>query len=293
MKNETMFSVVIPTYNRADFVLKTVESYLQQDYPNFEIIVVDDGSTDNTKEVLSAVKDDRVSYYWQANLERGAARNFGVSLASGDYINFCDSDDYVLKHHLSVACKIISNHNLPVFHIGHNIVRNNQIEATENRTGVLNEYILEGNIFILNSVFIRKQILLENPFVEDRDLAGSEDWLQWLMLTANYDIQGFEDITSVLVQHKGRSMMEASGEKTLKRIKLVKKYLEENIPFQNKHGNKMLAILGGGDMLVSLNFALENEKKKSIIYLFQSIIRNPALIFSRRILAVMKHLILH
>jgi hypothetical protein len=87
-------------------------------------------------------------------------------------------------------------------------------------------------------------------------------------------------------------MMEASGEKTLKRIKLVKKYLEGNIPFQNKHGNKMPAILGGGDMLVSLNFALENEKKKSIIYLFQSIIRNPTLIFSRRILAVMKHLIL-
>lgn len=115
MKNEIMFSVVIPTYNRADFVLKAVESYLQQDYPKFEIIVVDTGSTDNTKEVFSTVKDGRIFYYRQANAEKGAAMNFGISLASGDSINFCDSDDYVLKHHLSVACKIISNHNLPVF----------------------------------------------------------------------------------------------------------------------------------------------------------------------------------
>jgi glycosyltransferase involved in cell wall biosynthesis len=290
--SDLMFSIVIPTYNRAKFILKAVESYLQQDYPNFEIIVVDDGSTDNTKEVLSAVKDGRVSYYRQANAERGAARNFGVLLASGDYINFCDSDDYVLKHHLSVACKIILNHNLPVFHIGHNIVRDNQIEFAENRTGVLNEYVLEGNTFILNSVFIRKQILLENPFVEDRDLAGSEDWLQWLMLSANYDIQGFEDITSVLVQHKGRSMLEASGEKTLKRIKLVKKYLEESITFQNKYGNKMPVVLGSGDLLIALDFALEKKKWQSLKFFVQSLSSDPSLIFSRRVLAVLKYLLL-
>jgi|APSaa5957512535_1039671.scaffolds.fasta_scaffold00882_3 glycosyltransferase involved in cell wall biosynthesis len=292
MNHGLMFSIIIPTYNRADLILKTVESYLQQNYLKFEVIVVDDGSTDNTREVLSAIKDDRVAYYYKENSERGAARNYGASLAKGAYINFCDSDDYVYKHHLSVAYKYIEKQSPDVFHLGHHIINKDKIERAENRTGILNEFNLKRNYFILNSIFIKREIALENKFVEDRKLAGSEDWLLWLILSAQYDIIGFGEITSALVQHEGRSMVQVEGAKTLARITLLNKYLEENVSMQTKYEKAIPVVFGSGNLLVALDFALEKNKISSLKYLFKSISYDPAIIFTRRFLAVLKHLIL-
>jgi glycosyltransferase involved in cell wall biosynthesis len=85
-------TVVIPTYNRAHLVKDAVESVLNQTYQNFELIVIDDGSTDNTKEVLAVYKD-KLTYIYQENQGRSAARNHGIKLAQGEYIAFLDSDD--------------------------------------------------------------------------------------------------------------------------------------------------------------------------------------------------------
>ena len=82
--------VIIPTYNRAGWITKTVQSILDQTHSKFEIIVVDDGSTDNTTGVLEAIKDPRVSYFKIINQERGAARNFGRLKSKGDYIVFIE-----------------------------------------------------------------------------------------------------------------------------------------------------------------------------------------------------------
>ena len=287
-----MFSIVIPTYNRANFILKAVESYLQQDYSNFEIIVVDDGSTDNTKEVLSTVKDGRVSYYCQANAERGAARNFGIRMAKGDYINFCDSDDYVYKNHLTVACKFVAEEKPSVFHLGYNTISSDKIEFSENPSGILNELILRGNILHLSGVFLKRELALKYPFVENRDLSGSEDWLQWLLLSANFDILGSQEITSAYVLHGDNSMFLANGENTSTRTNLLKKYLEEDVSFKNRYGSKMPVISGSGDLLIALDFALEKKKGKSLKFLVRSLSSDPSLIFSRRVLAVLKYLLL-
>ena len=81
MADPTFFSVVVPTYNRSHLVGKTIDTILSQDYPSFELIVVDDGSTDNTEEVLKKYSgDNRFRYYKKENGERGAARNFGFKL---------------------------------------------------------------------------------------------------------------------------------------------------------------------------------------------------------------------
>lgn len=87
-------SVIIPTYNRAHCIRDAVESVLGQTYPVKEIIVADDCSGDNTKEVLKKIKDERIRYYClPENKGAGGARNYGVSKASGEYIAFHDSDD--------------------------------------------------------------------------------------------------------------------------------------------------------------------------------------------------------
>lgn len=85
-------TVIIPTYNRAHFIKDAVESVLNQTYQDFELIVIDDGSTDNTREVLAVYKD-KLTYIYQDNQGRSSARNQGIKLAQAEYIAFLDSDD--------------------------------------------------------------------------------------------------------------------------------------------------------------------------------------------------------
>src|SRR5687767_9278561 len=96
-----VFSIVIPTYNRAHLIKKTIESVLAQDFADFELLVVDDGSKDDTESVVSSFTDKRVHYFKKQNGERGAARNFGAARAKGSYLNFFDSDDLLYRNHLS------------------------------------------------------------------------------------------------------------------------------------------------------------------------------------------------
>ena len=88
-----LISVVIPTYNREKFIKNTIESVLNQTYQDFEIVVVDDGSTDNTKDVVASIKDKRIRYIYQENKGAQAARNKGLNNAKGNFISFLDCAD--------------------------------------------------------------------------------------------------------------------------------------------------------------------------------------------------------
>ncbi len=157
---------------------------------------------------------------------------------------------------------------------------------------MLNDRLIKGNILSCNGTLLKKEIALENKFKEDRALAGSEDWLLWLILSSKYDFVGFSEVTSTLVQHDGRSMAQMDGDKTLARLTLLQEYLEKAVSFQDKYGTEMPAVCGSGELLVALDFALEKKKMSSLKYLFRSIAHDRKLILSRRVLAVVKHLIL-
>lgn len=96
-------SVVIPTYNRAAFLAQAIRSVLAQTYTDFEVIVVDDGSADDTAAVVRSFDDARVRYLYQTNSERSVARNRGLEAAKGIYLAFLDDDDRYLPHKL--ACQ--------------------------------------------------------------------------------------------------------------------------------------------------------------------------------------------
>ena len=103
-----LVSVIIPTWNRAGLIHRTIDSVMAQTYPNWEVIIVDDGSSDNTDAIISsyAEKDSRIRYVYQPNTGVAAARNLGISMAKGDYLAFLDSDDIweAWKLELQVAC---------------------------------------------------------------------------------------------------------------------------------------------------------------------------------------------
>jgi len=103
----SLISVIIPTFNRAGHVTRAVESVLVQTYPNREIIVVDDGSTDNTREAMKGY-ENRIKYIYQDNAGVSAARNVGIQAASGQWIAFLDSDDIWLPNKLARQIRCVN-----------------------------------------------------------------------------------------------------------------------------------------------------------------------------------------
>ncbi len=111
MCNNKKVTIIIPTFNRGDIIGKTIESALNQKYSNTEIIVVDDGSTDKTKDVVESFKSSKIKYIYKENGGASSARNRGIAEASGEFISFLDSDDYMLKHHIEKSLPILLNAN--------------------------------------------------------------------------------------------------------------------------------------------------------------------------------------
>jgi len=292
-KKIILFSIIIPTFNRSHFIGKVVSSFLNQSYPYFELIIVDDGSSDNTKEVIDAIKDIRIKYQVINNAERGAARNFGAKLAKGEYINYFDSDDIAYSNHLEEAYKAISVLGMPmVFHLGYEIKDENDrmIHRQKNLKTTPNKALLKVNYINPNPVFVNNATLGEVMYNTDRGLAGTEDWLYHLQLAARYDITGFHEcVTCCMVQHNTRSMNQYSGNDVLKRNRLLQKYLSDDLNFKMKYGDSLHFVSAEMLGLAALHFVLEKKKMNAFKYLLLSFYYSPMLIFNRRTLAIIKH----
>ena len=92
-------SIIIPAYNQDKFLGETIESILSQIYKDFECMIIDDGSTDRTKDIVRKYcDDDRIKYFYQDNIGLAGARNTGIKMAEGKYLHFLDSDDLVHKN---------------------------------------------------------------------------------------------------------------------------------------------------------------------------------------------------
>jgi len=118
MPETPFFSIVIPTYNRSERLLAAVQSVLAQGFGNFELLIIDDGSTDNTPQVIEAISDPRVQYHRQVNSERSAARNRGMELSRGLYLCFLDSDDTLHPDYLQYLYHAAGSEAFPVCVLG-------------------------------------------------------------------------------------------------------------------------------------------------------------------------------
>jgi glycosyltransferase involved in cell wall biosynthesis len=127
-----LFSVIIPTYNRAALIGAALESVFAQEFADYEVIVVDDGSTDQTAEMV-ARHGDRVRYVRQENRGPAAARNLGISQARGEYICFLDSDDLWFPWTLQAYAQAISAHNRPAFVAGTDVKFSDESQLPRNQ----------------------------------------------------------------------------------------------------------------------------------------------------------------
>ena len=114
-KFDVFFSVIIPVYNRAGYILKAIESIQQQTFSNWELIIINDASTDNTKQILDTLLHEKIRIvHNEKNLERCASRNLGIEMAQGKFIAFLDSDDYHLPTHLERMHHFIESKNFEI-----------------------------------------------------------------------------------------------------------------------------------------------------------------------------------
>ncbi len=296
MTNKLLFSIIIPTYNRASFIEKTIRSVLSQTYPNFEIIVIDDGSVDNTEEVVCAIEDKRITYHKKKNEERAKARNYGARLAQGEYINFLDSDDTLYPVHLEEAFKLISEIGNPeILHLNYDIKDplTNLAEPVKSVFGDLNQQLVEkGNLLSCNGVFLRKDIALQFPFNEDIHLSASEDYELWLRLAARFKIHYSNTITSSIVNHNLRSVVNFKKDKLIKRLDLFIHYVYRDEEFTKKYGHYKSLMISYTQSYISLHLALTGKNKLiSVQYLLKSICSNAHVISTKRFYSIILKII--
>ena len=296
MIDPIVFSIVIPTYNRAHLISSTIESVLSQSYKNFEVIIVDDGSTDNTEEVIQKFLSDRVHYYKKSNGERAAARNFGTRLAKGGYINWFDSDDIMLPDHLKEATDTLLKCNKPeVLAMGHMYRDNsgNTLQASPYPPDLAGQ-MYKGNPMANSPVIVRRDIALANPFNEDRELSGSEDYELWMRLASQYPIYTSPEITVAIISHDERSILTMNGMN-----QLITRYTKFIRYTTSDPG--IVALLGQHKnifemknyLLLAVELVHHNHPKEGIKYLRMSFASSPKVIAERGFYAFVKHYIRH
>ena len=291
-----LFSIVIPTYNRATILKETLHSALAQTCRDFEIIVVDDGSTDNTKQIIEEIGHDKIIYHYKKNEERSIARNFGADKASGQYLIFLDSDDKMDENHLLMIYKFLEKNKFsPLFiFTGYKLLRpDGQPVYAYAQSGVFKpERLAYGNYLGCSSVVVSKELFKKYYFNTDPKIILFEDWELWLRILSENTLNCLPNKTISMTNHHGRSVLNSSAEQLKNKITALKNQVLNNSPLiANSFINKRTFLMGLYSY-ASLHIALtKRNKASSIKLLLLSFFNCPTLIFKKRFFGIIKQLL--
>lgn len=196
-----LISIIIPAYNAEKYIKETIDSALEQTHKNIEIIIVNDGSTDNTENIIKSYTDDRIKYFKQKNSGlAGIARNTGIRQANGDYIAFLDADDIWVKDKLKKQIKILDNTTALVYSDG-------EISGATHKNGKkfsdfskfyrgrVFHNLIKNNFIPTSSVVVKRKALGDvGIFSEDKKLRVGEDYDLWLRISKKYKINYCDEI---------------------------------------------------------------------------------------------------
>jgi len=211
------FSIILPTYNRANFISKAIDSVLTQTLQDFELIIIDDGSTDDTKSTISNyLTDDRIKYIYQRNQERSVARNNGINHSNGQYICFLDSDDYYLPNHLSVLYNSIQNSKFAValFHTYQTYIKDGVEQKNSFFDSYKNNKLSGRDLRLINNVWLFspavQTIAVHKKIVSDVlfdvfPVYTSECYHFIGKVAAVYNVVKINEFTVVMLQHENNS----------------------------------------------------------------------------------------
>ena len=254
-------SIVIPVYNSEKTIGKTISSILKQTYENFEIILVDDGSTDESQSIIKSFDDKRIIYNVQENQGVSTARNNGIALASGEYISFIDSDDMVKECFLEdfikaldknpdadlITCKFVRIKSTEDYESNESDKLNSQAkeenEAYEEYSGnkIYKFLYEEFNGYCFNKIY-KKSIIDENNIRFDKTIFMGEDLLfNFEFLSHSKKAIGFDSRNYIYV-------------------------VNENSLSKSKTSLKWFSILDSYEKVLNLNLDLDKFLESKIIY---------------------------
>ena len=228
--NKPLVSVIIPTYNRAKYIKRALESAISQIYRNIELIIIDDGSTDKTKDVVQPyLADQRVHYIYQENKGVSVARNNGIKISKGKYIAILDSDDFWRdKKKLEKQVRFLEKHQDHVL-VGGGLIRIDEKgkeivrHLLPENDGEIRKLILFDNTFAHPTVVFRKSAW-ESVGGYDENLYFSEDWDLWLRFGKLGKFYNFQEYFTCYLQGEQNISNLNIGRNLKLNIKLRKKY---------------------------------------------------------------------
>lgn len=215
------YTFIIPTYNRAYIISKAIESILnQQGEHAFEILICDDGSKDNTKELIEKINNPKVKYLYQENQGPSVARNMGLENASGEWIAYLDSDNTLMPEYLNTVAKYIRANPKVLYMIpcqkriietynGENLIETKDAtDDSQTQTSMLDFYQRRSNSD--TNGFIHHRIFIDEGCHWDKNLMGPEDW-DFFMQLAEKKPEGFLFIQEIITQYIRKLGKESDG----------------------------------------------------------------------------------
>ena len=266
IQDSIFFSIVIPTFNRADLLPETIDTILSQSFSNYEIIIVDDGSKDNTEEVINS-KYNRISnirYFKKDNEERGRARNFGFEHSTGSYVIFFDSDDLMQKNHLQTLFDVITKLDHPNFIATKHLLIDEKGKKSYNSSKNLKEgwynykELMRGN-WLACHFAVRRANLDLFLFEENRNYAILEDWMFLIQNLFKDRVYLIDQFTIHQRIHEGRSMN--NNQIIIERRLKANQYLQERLPFSDADIKTMNAF---SHYFCAIHAYIEHDKQQAL-----------------------------
>lgn len=274
MKNPTV-SVIIPTYNRAHLVGRAIQSVLNQTYQDFEIIVIDDGSTDNTEDIIREFQktDKRIKYIkHEKNKGGSAARNTGIKAARGEYIAFQDSDDEWLPEKLEKQMRVFENAHpeVGVVYTGFLRIENDKENYIPSswvikKEGNIHNELLKGNFVTTQSIVARKECF-EKAGIFDESLPRLQDWELVIRLSKCYNFKCIDE--PLLTSPFTPDSISANNDALIKAAELI---LAKHFKDFDKHKK----ILSKHYFSIGLNLCLNDNFEIGRSYLMKAINIHP------------------
>jgi glycosyltransferase involved in cell wall biosynthesis len=273
------FSIIIPTYNREKSISDCLFSVLKQSFSDFEVLVIDNKSSDNTVHEIKKISDKRIKLYCnEKNYERCYSRNKGIDYASGQYITFLDSDDLFRPNHLQNWYEFL------------------KVEAKQNMFYISNKEICMNNVKCVTPDFrdySEKKNLLKYPVIPGQtcipyeiakkfkfktDYLIFEDTALWLQMGVNYEIKTTDFNSYSYSVNEDNSVNVKKNNFGQKRVISIENFINQNPNIINLLGVKFFKIELSKSFFAIAKFHMANQnRKKAIFFLLKSITSSPTL----------------
>ena len=289
--NSPLVSIIIPTYNYGHFITDALLSVSAQSYRNWECIIVDDGSTDNTSSIvhdyIKMHPQQRFQYIFIQNSGLSNARNVGIAKSQGNYLQFLDADDLLLKDKLTVQIKLLqSKHCALVFSkslffndLGTKKIYKEKFPAgflaTETLVGqTLIWRLMKNNIFTVSSALVHKDLMLKAGLFDVRANAN-EDWLMWFkiaLLLPNFIFDATDNTATEIRMHQNGIM--SGKQKMFESEVFVRAQMNDSLKDQFEKSD-IIAFKKYNADLLALHQIRSLDLKDGISYVFKVLAKAP------------------